>query len=175
MSKNNFVKRCKGLPLLLAMLVFPLMASATTSQGKQQVLVIVSGTDSVAFALTENPVISFQDNDLLVKSLGDSLVVSLANASYFLEERIYTEHTTTGINSLTLPGISQKQPQLAFANGMVSGLRPGDSVRVFSVNGTLVKTIKADTQGHAALELSQLPNGVYIIRTPNNSIKIINR
>lgn len=175
MSKNNFVKRCKDLPSLLAMLVFPLMASATTSQVKQQVLVIISGTDSVAFALTDNPVISFQDNNLLVKSLDDSLVVSLANANYFFDERIIAEHTTTDISVPTLPGINQKQPQLAFTNGMVSGLRSGDIVRVFRVNGTLVKVIKADAQGHAALELRQLPNGIYIIKTPNNSIKIINR
>ena len=58
---------------------------------------------------------------------------------------------------------------------MVSGLHAGDIVRVFHVNGTLVKTIKADAQGQATLELSQLPNGVYIIRTRNSSIKIMNR
>lgn len=175
MSKNKFVKRHKGIPLLLAMLASTLMTSASTSKAKQQFLVIVSGTDSVAFALTDEPVISFQDNNLVVKSLDDSLVVSLANASYFFDERTTAGSTTTGIGTLPLPGISQEQPQLAFTNGMVSGLRSGDIVRVFSVNGTLVKAIKADEQGHAPLELNQLPNGVYIIRTLNNSIKIINR
>lgn len=175
MSKNKFVKRCKGLPLLLAMLCLPQLASASVSQVRQQVLVIVSGTDSVAFALTDNPVISFEDNNLVVKSLDDSLIVSLADARYFLDERTSTDRVTTGINSLTLPGISKEQPQWAFGNGMVSGLHAGDIVRVFHVNGTLVKTIKADAQGQATLELSQLPNGVYIIRTRNSSIKIMNR
>ena len=57
----------------------------------------------------------------------------------------------------------------------MSGLRAGDVVRIYRVNGTLVKAVKADAQGHAALELSQLPNGIFIIKTPTNSIKIINR
>jgi hypothetical protein len=176
MNKENLVKRCKGLPLLLALLVFPLVASAAVSgTARQQVLVIVSGSDSVAFALTDAPVITYEGNNLVVKSLGDSLVADLAGVRYFFEERSIADNTTTAINNVTLPGIGKEKPQMGFADGMVSGLRAGDVVRVYRINGTLVKTVKADTQGHAALELSQLPNGVYIIKTPNNSIKIINR
>lgn len=173
---NSILKRCKGLPLALALLMLPLMASASVSgTPKQQVLVIVTGSDSIAFALTSEPVITYTGNSLVVKSLNDSLVAELSGTSYFIEERTIDTNVPTVINDVTLPGISAPKPQLAFSSGTVSGLRAGDVVRVYRINGTLVKAIRADAQGQATLELSQLPNGIFIIKTPTNSIKIINR
>lgn len=173
---NSFIKRCKGLSLLLALLALPLMASAAVSNtSKQQVLVIVTGSDSLVFALTNEPVITYSGNSLVVKSLNDSLVADLGGTTYYIEERTIADNVTTAINNVTLPGVNTVKPKLAFGNGTVSGLRAGDVVRIYRVNGTLVKAVKADAQGHAALELSQLPNGIFIIKTPTNSIKIINR
>ena len=79
---NSFIKRCKGLSLLLALLVLPLMASAAVSNtSKQQVLVIVTGSDSLVFALTNEPVITYSGNSLVVKSLNDSLVADLGGTT----------------------------------------------------------------------------------------------
>ena len=176
MNMNSFAKRCKGLPLALALLMLPLMASAAVSgTSRQQVLVIVTGSDSLAFALDNEPVITYSDNSLVVRSLNDSLVAGLDGTSYFFEERVIDDYVTTAINNVALPGISTPKPQMAFSSGTVSGLRPGDVVRVYRINGTLVKDIRADEQGRATLELSQLPNGIFIIKTPTSSIKIINR
>ena len=85
---NRILKRCKGLPLAFELLMLPLMASASVNgTSKQQVLVIVTGSNSLAFALTSEPVITYTGNSLVVKSLNDSLVAELSGTSYFIEER----------------------------------------------------------------------------------------
>lgn len=171
MRKNYFVIRCRT--LLLALLSLPLAAQAAGSRAaERQYLVITSGTDSVAFALHDEPVLSFTGGSLVVSSLADSLVVNMAGVSYFFETRRTPEAGTTGISTV---GIPDTQPRIAFAEGIVSGLKAGTSVQVYTSDGILVERVKADERGRAPLSLLQLPKGIYIIKTPATSIKFINR
>lgn len=59
-------------------------------------------------------------------------------------------------------------------NGCVlNGLAKGERISVISVAGLLVKKQKAGSDGKATVKLSDLPNGIYMIKAGNRqTIKI---
>ncbi len=45
----------------------------------------------------------------------------------------------------------------------------------YNLNGTQISSVTADGEGRVALDLSSLPKGVYILRTPTKSFKFMNK
>lgn len=173
---KHIFRTCKL--LLLAMLAVPTAAMAAVNDDvSQQCLVITFPGDgastTVAIALQDNPVVTLDNGNLVVVSANDTLSVPLSGVSYAFETR-KAENPTTGINDIAVPGRTA-EPQFAFANGTVSGLKAGAKITVYQIGGQVVKSIAADNEGKAELNLSNLPKGIFIIKTPTKSIKIINR
>ena len=107
-------------------------------------------------------------------ALSDELTTSLADVKDYT---FVVEHVSTGINSIPVAegAVASQQPTFSFRDAKINGLKAGARVGIYSINGTLVSNINADAQGAASINLSNLPKGVYILRTPNKSFKIINR
>ena len=55
---------------------------------------------------------------------------------------------------------------------LLSGLQPGESVRIYSLTGELVKAYQASSQGDLAIPLSQLSPALYIIRANQVAFEI---
>lgn len=58
---------------------------------------------------------------------------------------------------------------------MISGGRPGSATEVFSVSGIHVASYKADAQGCTVIPLSELPDGVLIIKSEKITFKFIKK
>jgi endonuclease I len=54
----------------------------------------------------------------------------------------------------------------------ISGIEKNETVKIYSVTGQLVQTIKI-TENKGKVSIHQLPKGVYLVRTKNQSSKII--
>ena len=59
-----------------------------------------------------------------------------------------------------------------FAGMSVEGLRAGDRVAVYTIDGKAVSSSQANADGSAALKLDGPRGSVYIVRTPNKTFKI---
>jgi hypothetical protein len=64
---------------------------------------------------------------------------------------------------------------MAFGAASVEGLRQGDTVTLYTADGKTLTSVEADSNGRASVSLSSLPKGIFILRTPTQSYKIINK
>ncbi len=163
---------------MIASVMFSLPMS-TNAQEERTVdvtyLVLTENSGAVSrFALSDSPEMSFSDGNLVVACQGDELTTSLADVKDYT---FVVEHVSTGINSIPVAegAVASQQPTFSFRDAKINGLKAGARVGIYSINGTLVSNINADAQGAASINLNNLPKGVYILRTPNKSFKIINR
>lgn len=122
-----------------------------------------SGNETV-MELSTNPVITFSGEDMVVTSTLTTITIPLADVDYY---KVYD--ATTAIRPLT------DTPQFANGHVVFSGLAKGADVCIYTADGRLVGRHQADTFGHADVSLDSLPKGVYVVRTPDSSIKIINK
>ncbi len=156
----------KTLALLLLLAVCP-SVSAETSDAWYLVVTDGAGAQTV-FALADQPATSFDGSDMTVAAGETSVTVSLAElASYELTQDV----ETTGIKAATTSNTE-------FSNGkaLVSGLTAGAVVSVYSIDGRMVSSEKADSDGRVSVDLTGLQSGaVYIIRTPGASYKVLNK
>ena len=122
-----------------------------------------SGNETV-LELSANPVITFSGEDMVVTSSLTTIAIPLADVDS------YTAcDATTGIRPLT------DAPQFANGHVLFNGLSKGADACIYTASGRLVSRQQADATGHADVSLDSLPKGVYVVRTPDNSLKIINK
>lgn len=153
--------------LLLAALM--LLPSAMMAE-VQQFLVLTQGDGSVSkFALSESPVVSF-DGDMLVVTCGEqSISASLLGLSYSFTEE---EGEATAIHSPLTSNPSPLTSRIAFGEAQFTGLKAGAQVVVYDLNGRAIASEKASSDGKASISLSQMPQGVYIIKAQGKAIKV---
>ena len=151
---------------LLTLLLIPaqaLLARVAEENVTCMVLTLTDGTIN-RFALTDTPVVTYE---------GENLVVSIG------EEQFTT--TLSGISKLTFEqvstGISEmvgESPKSAFTPGQArfEGLKTHAIVSIYTIDGKMLSSMRANDEGTVSIDLSTLPHGFYIIRTPNQSYKI---
>lgn len=143
-----------------------LMSLATLSAFADDARIVIkqkSGNETVV-QLAFNPVITFSSEDMVVTSDLTTISMLLADIDYYT--------VTNGTNS-----VSPLKEMPLFANGHVcfSRLPQGSEARVYTVDGRLVHRQTADASGRVDISLSNLPKGTYVISTPSNNMKIINK
>ena len=158
-------KRLVNLLVLMALL---LPTSAWADTVKCLVLTEADGTVN-KFALADAPVVTFSDGDMVVACGSQTLTVGLAGL-----ELTYGEMETTRINEVVEKSGETVRPLFSFGEARFEGLQPGANVRVYSIDGKCIDTVKADGDGRVSVSLGHLPQGVYILRTPSRSFKIKN-
>ena len=122
-----------------------------------------SGNETV-LALASNPVITFSGDDMVITSSLNTISIPLADVdSYTFNDG------TTAIRPLV------DAPQYVNGHVIFSGLAKGAEVSIYTFDGRIVRRQSADATGYADVSLGSLPKGVYVVRTPNNSIKITNK
>lgn len=163
--------------LLTTLAALTLLPSALRAQEVEQkvtvpFLVIDLDSTTVSICLDQQPVITTAAGQFLVKSNQDDVSVALSQVKDY---RFETRTVTTGIREVSVDTPNSAEPTLAFRNAEVSGLRAGSRVEVFAANGTRVASATATADGKAQLSLRNLPQGVYILKAGNKSLKIVNR
>ena len=156
-------KKVVRLLTLMAMLL-PLAAWADTV--KCLVLTEANGTVS-KFALTDAPVVTYNGGDLIVSCSDQELTVSLEGLVW-----TFGEMEATRIDEVIGKQDDNARPQFSLGEAKFEGLQPGSMVRVYSLDGKALSTVKADGDGRVSVSLGNLPKGVYLLRTPTRSFKI---
>lgn len=146
----NFTKR-----VLIAGLLLLSGISAVRAEKSRLVITTKSGTVA-EFLIAESPVITYHDNLLNVVGGGSEISVEADQVQTFL----FYPSDGSGIDTIESDG------------SKVSGLQPGTPVYIYTFDGKLAATFKADEFGSANLDTGNLAPGYYIVRTQDTSFKI---
>ena len=119
------------------------------------------------FVLADKPEVTFEGNDLVVTCVNSTTTFALPDVIRFT----YLNATNA------VEEITNDETQVNFKDGMivVNGLKANSSVAVYSVDGRLVRQLKAREGGNYRLDLSELPTGVYIVKADRVTYKIVKR
>lgn len=171
MKKISFI----GL-IALTLSFIPLSGFAQTVQERIITCLVLTETNGTTteFALESFPVITIEDNNLVITHNGNQLTTALTGVQDY---RFIEKKVTAGISSVPSndPKNASNTPQFSFSNAEVSGLKAGAKVAIYNLNGTQISSVTADGEGRVALDFSSLPKGVYILRTPTKSFKFMNK
>ena len=172
-----FMKKISFIGLIaLALSFIPLSGFAQTVQERLITCLVLTETNGTKteFALESFPIITIEGNNLVITHNGNQLTTALTGVQdyHFIEKTVTTSISSVPSND---PKNESNTPQFSFSNAEVSGLKAGARVAIYNLNGTQISSATADGEGRVALDLSSLPKGVYILRTPTKSFKFMNK
>ena len=140
------------------------------SDGEDRKFLVVETKDHVktAYMLADKTQVRFAGANLRVVSSKADVTYQLSDILRFT----YETRSTTGISELrtTQAEVDYKDGQL-----VISGIKAGGSVNVYSLEGKLVKQLTAQRSGTYRLSLASLSKGVYIVKADNVTYKIMKR
>ena len=140
------------------------------SDGEDRKFLVVETKDHVktAYMLADKTQVRFAGTNLRVVSTKADVTYQLSDILRFT----YETRSTTGISELrtTQAEVDYKDGQL-----VISGIKAGGSVNVYSLEGKLVKQLTAQRSGTYRLSLASLSKGVYIVKADNVTYKIMKR
>ena len=155
----------KKLKFLFTMLVLMVTASASAEGMQYVVFDLKDGTQTV-IALEDKPVITCQGGELKVTVAGQEKVSAPLGdvAKYYFSE------TPLGIFDVT-----EEKPRIEMGHLYIANAKTGDVVRVYTTDGRMVGAYRISDNGNADIDLTTLGKGLYIVKTPKTSIKILNQ
>jgi lipopolysaccharide export system protein LptA len=157
----------KRILAVLAMLI-ALSASSVMAAGIQYLVFNLNeGSQQVVIPLSDQPVITMA-NGVLKVTVGGEVKVEQS----FTEIKSYgfSENPDgTGIDAVLKDNVRFEQGHIYMAN-----VNKGERISVYTTDGRLVATVTADDKGIADVDLSGLRKAVYVVKSANSSIKIIN-
>ena len=149
----------KTFTLLLALFAFSLSVFA----GNPGVTFLLRSGQKVSFSFAEKPVVALSDANLSV-SVGGVERVSYAYAD--VQRVVVVDDVVSAIDNVVANDKSQHIVFSFSANVLnVSGLAVGERFSLYSIDGKLMLGEKADADGKAAMNLSSLQQGIYVVRT----------
>ena len=138
----------------------------------RNVLVVQTrGGGETTFLLVDKPEAKFEGNQLRVRSEKADVSFNISDVLRFL----YTKRSVVGIDDLETQNDPTAIDYQQDGTLVISQLRAGAGVGVYSMDGKLVQQLKARHAGTYRLSLSSLPRGVYIVKADNITYKIMKR
>lgn len=121
----------------------------------------------INYSFSEKPVVTYSGSDLVMTT--SSLTVQYP--LHTLQKLIFVGEADTpdGIDQATLPGT-----EFSFSEEgtTVSGEKPGTPFYVFDTRGMQLHQGTIDANGKADIRMTNLPKGIYVIKTQSTSFKI---
>ena len=149
----------KPFTMLLALFAFSLSVFA----GNPGVTFLLRSGKKVSFSFAEKPVVALSDANLSV-SVGGVEHVSYAYAD--VQRVVVVDDVVSAIDNVVANDKSQHVVFSFSANVLnVSGLAVGERFSLYAIDGKLMLSENADADGKAAISLSSLQQGIYIVRT----------
>ena len=117
------------------------------------------------YMLAEKPEVRFEGTNLRVVSAKADVTYQLTDILRFT----YEKRSVTGVSELqTTPAtVDYEDGEL-----VISGIKAGAAVGVYSLDGKLVRQLTAQHAGTYRLSLSALPRGVYVVKADNVTYKV---
>lgn len=149
----------KTFTMLLALFAFSLSVFA----GNPGVTFLLRSGQKVSFSFAEKPVVALSDANLSV-SVGGVERVSYAYAD--VQRVVVVDDVVSAIDNVVANDKSQHIVFSFSANVLnVSGLAVGERFSLYAIDGKLMLSEKANADGKAAISLSSLQQGIYVVRT----------
>lgn len=162
------------LAAFLTGLLLPSLSHGKTCQSGDEthyLVVTLSDASESRFALADTPLLTFDAATLVVTAGGTEVSFDLNNVTDYHFEK---KEVITGINKPATDNGDEVRPSINAGEVALSGLKEGTPVTVYAIDGQIVTRVQAGTDGKAIVDLRNLSNGVYILRTPTKSFKIKN-
>lgn len=130
----------------------------------------VNTTDgnSTEYKFINEPVATFSDGSMTIKTMagkGVAFVLDNVKNITFTGVASAIEGTTAGSGKISV-----------FASGseiVVCGMKPAAKIAAYDAAGRLCISASADANGRAVINTDNLGKGVFVVNTPDNSIKFI--
>lgn len=150
-------------------LIFFALCLGLVVKAEMQLVVWAKDGSKVAFALSEEPKVTFNENSLMINSNTVSVSYNLQDMAKFT----YEDSEGQGIKNLE----NDKSSSFKFDGEMLlfPSLKAGSSVFIHSLNGSLVFSRIIETAGEYSFPLSQLGAGVYMVTVDGLTYKIVKK
>lgn len=155
----------KKLHFIFALAALLLLPATLLAQQVECLILTQSDGTVTKFALADAPVITFNDGEITVTSGDNTLTTSLEGLTAY-----YDEAEPTAVKAVKADG--EARPVFSFGQARFEGMKAGSLVTVYTVGGVLVLQTAADGNGRASVDLSNLPQGVYILNASGHSYTI---
>lgn len=152
--------------LLLFVLLLTGCFTVASAQWKGLVVQQADGT-TLTIALNEHPTIYFEGDQIVIRTNSGGEY----NFSPKQEIKMDFSETATGIQEV----LSKRQLSMNGDYLVLSSEKEGATVRVYTAGGRLALETAVDAGGHAVIDLSSLPKGIYVIQTPSLTQKMIKK
>ena len=145
--------------MLGALLAFSLSVLA----GNPGVTFLLRNGKKVSFAFAEKPVIALSDANLSVSVRG----VECVSYAYADVQRVaVVDDVVSAVDNVVANDKSQHVVFSFSASTLnVSGLAANESIALYAINGKLMLSEKANSEGKASVSLAGLQQGIYVVRT----------
>ena len=150
--------------LLLMLLALPI---GMLADSQNTLVVKLKNGAETTFFLKDKPNVTFEGTDLKVVSNKETVTFALSDVLRFT----YVKKDASGIDETVV------DPTEVSYDGsvlVISQLKQGASVDIYSLDGKLVRQLKAYRSGTYRLSLSELPTGLYLVKADNITYKIMN-
>lgn len=156
--------------LLMLCVAVATQADAPTDECSSALVVTTkNGMQTTFVLLQEEPMVKFEGQNLVVTTSQGVVNFALTDVQRFN----YVNLPATGIQEVE----KTTQTDVSYEDGtlLLSQLKAGAQVGVYTMEGKLVHQLKPRHSGTFRVNLSSLPNGVYIVKADTLTYKIIKR
>lgn len=129
------------------------------------IVIEMAGGKRTEYALTETPKLTYNGNTVTLTTTKGSVEFTAMD----IVKVVLTDIRATGIDAVETV---QKSVQLSNDEVRMSGLAAYEIVKLYNVGGTLLSTWRAASSGELIIELSDLKQGIYIIKANQQSFKV---
>lgn len=151
---------------LLTLLLINLMP--TTAKANDKVLQVWQSDGKVMnIKLSEEPVTTYSDGNLIIKTTKTTVTFPLENVV-----RYTYSGGTVGISS---PAAMSSEMSADGETLLFSGLKPGTDIFIYTASGQMARKVITSEQSQTAVTVSDLPTGVYVVKTNGITYKITKR
>ena len=137
----------------------------------QTLVVLTKNGAKTQFVLKDKPKVKIEGKNLRITSTRADVTFALSDVVNFT----YVNTDPTGIDDLDKEASNPTEVSYKDGTLVLSQLKQGASVAVYTADGKIVRELKAQRQGTFRLSLASLPKGVYIVKADTITYKIMKR
>jgi len=153
------------------LLTFSLTLSAmiTVAQDSEFVVHLKAG-GTVGYVISSKPKVTLSGDVFTLTTTDNTATYQHSEVEKFTLNVISTAISQPIVKSAAEPQIIRQEGQLTF-----TGCVPYDAIHIYSADGKLLLTSQTDASGYAEVQTSQLPKGIYVVKSDSVNIKIVKR
>lgn len=152
-----------------------LFSASLYAQEYEAPCVVVEQTDGskTEYLLKSEPRIAFDGETVTLTTSDETVLLKVENVSRaYVKAPVKPQPNEVGIAEAS----KTAERVILTADGLsLSGLQPGSAVDVYTADGRQLKAVKAAADGTASLNLGNSRSGMIIVKTNNQSFKLIRK